>query len=136
MRKTFVVELTKDVPNPDVDRRRNDWAYQPVLSKGARFVVLEHDEASVSDIKYKTQTIRKANAHGSVYGRTELGKAIMAASVEVEPKTAAEFVHVYDCINCEQVVRILLDKGRITADDFALVHDVLIDEDEEEERTA
>jgi hypothetical protein len=131
MREARVIELIADVENPQADRRRSDWEYNKVLKRGTRFIVITHNEPGIGVVR----TIRKPNRYGgSVYERNDLGKAILAMSKDVQPETVAEFIDIYDCINCEQVVKVLLKKGRITNDDFVMVRDELIAESIEEEK--
>ena len=132
--KKYVVELVRDLSNPMPDRRRSDWNCRPEFKKGERFVVGEYEE-KIGTIKYPVVHVGKANKVGAVSGGVDIGKLILDNSVKVEPKHVPEFIFVHDCIDCNQVLRVLVKAGRVTEEDFEYVHDALIEEDMEEEES-
>ena len=118
----YVIETTQDVKNPRPDRRCNDWYKRPVIKAGSRFIGdTEYGRDPVQDIVRSS-----VERYGSIPRHKDLGKAIDDASVKVEPRTLREMLVVNDCDwGGEFILEELFRMGRLTAEDFAAVGEVI-----------
>jgi hypothetical protein len=108
-----IIQLTSDVLNPHPDRRSKSWENAPQALAGERFI---DNGSSLSN---------SAERYGWLYLTQEFAKLILANSVEVEPESVRELCVTHRCdYGGEEVLRILLKLGRISAADFAAVANV------------
>ena len=118
----YVIETTQDVKNPHPDRRCGDWYKKPVIKAGSRFIVdtMYGVDPALDIIKSSVER------YGYVARHKGLGQAIDAASKKGEPRTLRELMVVHDCdIGYDFILEELMLMGRITAEDFAAVGEVI-----------
>lgn len=112
-RDAFIVRLTKDIDNPEADRRSKDWNRRTQIKAGSRFIV-------------QGDTIRSSEHRYAWTGeRSDLGKLIMENSEKVEAESVREMLVVHDCDwGADEVLRILLKMGKLHAADFDAVANI------------
>lgn len=127
------IELAADIENPKPDRRSKDWFAASILHKGRRFTVHSYPQRPG---RYPEPASIRSSEHeyGTDYVTSDLGKLIVANSIEVEPTSVRELKRVHDCdYPGDYVLSYLLKMGRITAADFAAVGETINNEENENE---
>ena len=119
MRNVKFYELTKDVRNPEPDRRSKDWHKLPVIKAGTRFVHREN----VYRGERPYYTISMADRYGYIADRDALAALMLDNAREVPPMTWKELAILHDCDygGAEYILKSLLKLGLIDGDDFAAV---------------
>jgi len=106
-------ELKYNVTNPRPDRRSKDWNKLPEIKAGSRFIFHE-DTIYSSDHRYAYE-----------HRRTELGKLIEENTDIVGAVSIKELKALYSCDwSGDEVLRVLLKLGKISATDFQAAGEV------------
>jgi hypothetical protein len=102
--KQVIIELTRDVANPQPDRRSKDFWLRSTFPEGTRLMVTDLAESRQSDDveaimaevqKKNDSKIEMVNKHGSTPLYGPIGQAILAGSKEVEPQGIREVIAVH-----------------------------------------
>src|SRR5262245_5795098 len=125
---TYVIELVRDVTNPEPDRRSKDWHKLPTIPAGTRLIVRETRDTYLSI----NSNVPRAYAWQS--DRSPVGKAVLGNSEKREPESWYELANVTGCMDyADGLLEDLLAIGRITRADFEAVARY---QDEQAEREA
>jgi len=116
MSGTYVIELVRDVTNPEPDRRSKDWHKLPTIPAGTRLIV--------EPTRHEYITIKKnlPRAYAWTTERSAVGKAVLANSEKREPESWYELANVTGCMDyADGLLEDMLALGRITRADFEAV---------------
>src|SRR5262245_28898380 len=115
MTDNYVIELVRDVKNPEPDRRSKDWTKLTIVPAGTRLIVSPKRDNYVA-IENNTKGWPWTTTH------SPLGKVVLANAERREPESWYELAIVEGCITyAGSILEDLLKIGRITRADFEAV---------------
>lgn len=119
MTDVHVIELERDVANPEAKACRAGWDYRRVIPMGTRFIVRPHREVVMDILWPSTQG---TPGYRTILRESRLGRAISANARRVPPVTVGELQAVYRCRKTPaEILTALVKLGRVDCEDFAAV---------------
>jgi len=134
----YVIETTRELVNPTKDgSNKREWNKQPTISAGSRFIVhvmslawmIEGKTVAGTATLYADETPSREDSRQSYAFElisSELAKLILANAKVVKPESVNELAEVNNCdYGGDEILRILVELGRIKPEDFAAVAKVV-----------
>lgn len=118
-----IYRLTRDVKNPDADRRfAGDWAKRSKFPAGLELLV-EVAEIDVGGDRFSSTTIRSVEDRFGRVRQTDAAFAPLVAAVEPIPESPAALIRRLDVESMQigSFCRWLVESGKMTAGDFERV---------------
>jgi len=125
--ETYVIELVRDVTNPEPDRRSKDWHKLPVIKAGTRLIVRPTAH------EYSTISSNVPRGYAFTSDRTPVGKAVLANAYQVRPESWYELAEVTGAMSyADSLLEDMLTLKRISRADFEAVAQYQREEGERE----